>query len=758
MNNNPELHSNTIRMYERFKNNEAFRKSMLILYIVFFIIYLIWRYTIINDESLLLSWTYYAADVLGFILGVNMIFASWNYNRREPKPSTGGKLIDVFIPTYKEPINVIRNTLKAALEITYPHKTIILDDGAREDVKKLALSLGAEYHSRPDHLNAKAGNLNYGFGKSNAEYVLVLDADHIAMPHIIDEMIGYFDDNEKIAMVQTPQDYYNTDAFQYMNAKNGALWHDQSFFYNLCLPSADHINAVSCVGTGVIYRRAALDDIGLIPTTSVTEDIHTSLKLHKKGYDTVYINEPLAYGIAAADIKEYYKTRHRWAHGNIHAILHENTLFSSELTWRQKLSYLSLSLIYLEGWQQLLFFLIPIGSLVFGLKPFDINIFNILVMLAFPFLSYALLQQAACGFGRFWANEIFSMVRWPIHILSCKAILKKKIPWETSSKNVKGEIHWRLMLPQISVMVLSISAVIYSIYKLSQDFEPGLLFRFFKQKFQTGIAFNENSISIFEAMPEGYSLDLLLIAGFWALYNATRAGFCITKAVSHAKLSKLNYGFEIPLFIYDEQNNHPIALTTHISETHMHFKLLHHNDICALGSNVNIKLPTGYSAVTIDTPIENNGVYETKIIPKSDTDFDQLWRCIYSIDWHREFVNRHSYFLTPIDFIIRILGFKNKNKLSSYKRIEPFLYSKDNNQSDDLSYGVALYYQQKNENTADIIVFENLENNSTLIQTNGSNREIQKTINIQHETPFMAIKANGLLKTAVTKYKVRIET
>jgi cellulose synthase (UDP-forming) len=85
-----------------------------------------------------------------------------------------------------------------------------------------------------------------------------------------------------------------------------------------------------------------LDEIGGFPTLTVTEDIHTSLKMHKAGYKTTYINESIAYGIAASDLTEYYKTRHRWAHGNLHTLKHEKILTCKGLTWQQRFSYLSL--------------------------------------------------------------------------------------------------------------------------------------------------------------------------------------------------------------------------------------------------------------------------------------------------------------------------------------------------------------------------------------------------------------------------------
>ena len=343
------------QMQEKFQRRKLWRRIVALLYITVLLTYLSWRYTVINPNSLGLSVAYYIAECIGFILGLKAVFNSWNYNHRDPLPAPAGLKVDVLLPVYKEPIEIIRRTAMAAKNISYPHRTIILDDGKRDELKLLAEELGVDYLRRPTNKNAKAGNLNYGLQNSTADYVTVFDADHIALPHALDMMLGFFAD-EKVAMVQTPQDYYNIDAFQYVNAKNGALWHDQSVFYGISQPCADSSNAAECVGTGVVYRRSALDKIGGIPTSTVTEDTHTSLCLHKAGFQTVYINEPVAYGLAAADLSEYYKTRHRWGFGNLQAMREENVLFCKGLSLKQRMHYLFLSVIYLEGWQQLLIF------------------------------------------------------------------------------------------------------------------------------------------------------------------------------------------------------------------------------------------------------------------------------------------------------------------------------------------------------------------------------------------------------------------
>jgi len=618
--------------------------------------YLAWRITIINDNSLLLSLTYYLAECCGFILGLSIIFSSWKYRHREPPPAPAGLKVDVFVLTYKEPIDIIRQTVLAASRIDYPHATLVLDDGNRPEVRELAESLGLRYLARGHNQDAKAGNLNFGLQHSNADFVAVFDADHIAQPHALDVMLGFFAD-ERVAMVQTPQDYYNIDAFQYMNPGNRAgLWHDQSFFYNIEQPCHDTHNAASCVGTCVVYRRSALDDIKGIPADTITEDFHTSLKLHKRGHRTLYVNEPVAYGVAAADLDEYYKTRHRWAHGNLTALMKENILTCKGLSLMQRLSYLSLGIIYLEGWQQLMLFVVPVLSLVFGLAPFEITIFNVLIVLTFPILTYILLQELGCGFTRYWTNEIFAMARWPIHLISAAALFGVKLSWKTSAKNIKGRINWLLMLPQSTVLAISLAAVVIAVWRLTQDFQVGPLGQAAQALFKPGM--DTSMIDIYEEMAEGYSIDLVAIASFWALFNASRATYFITKAIRNARRSHTFFRFRIPLPVALPEYGGALARTDQIAENRARISLPAHLSHAVRAGNLSLRifLPDGPLAVQMAVTNRGPGWFEGDLMWADRAGRDRLASALYSVNWHREYQVNVAYFLTPSDALLALFG------------------------------------------------------------------------------------------------------
>ncbi len=651
--------SNSRMMSARFNRRVAVRRAAALIYGVSTTGYLGWRVTVINWDAPVLSFVYLAAEALGFVLGLTQIFSSWTYHHRESPPAPTGLAIDVFITTYREPVELVRWTVRAARDIAYPHRTVLLDDGNRPAMRAMAEALGVEYRARGRNLDAKAGNLNFGLAHSTADFVMVLDADHIPLPHALDAMLGFFAD-PRIALVQTPQDYYNVDAFQYCNARNGALWHDQSFYYGIAQPCRDGLGGTSSSGTSVVYRRSALDAIGGIPTDTVTEDVHTSLKLHKAGYVCAYLAEPVAYGVAAADVRDYYRTRRRWAHGNLHAFRIENAPFSGALSLAQKLCYLTRGLVYSEGWQQLLLYAVPVGSLLFGWAPFRITVLNVLVILLFPILTMALLQEFSCGLNRIWASEIFAAIRFPVHLVAVAGLFGRKMPFRTSAKNFRGRFEWRLLTPQLVVAGLSLGALGVGIVRLSLDFKVGPLVQAFIDIW-TGAW---SQIAWEAPLPQGYTVELVAIAGFWALFNALKTGAAVHKAFIDARTSSDDYRFAVRLPATLRQESR--AAKACIERISLSFLSAGLDGKTRPGERwaATIHLPSG--------PIPVDAVV-TRCLSRRDgrcwIECDLVWRdaaarerlalSLYSVDWHREFMHRDVGFATPLERLGRLLTFRS---------------------------------------------------------------------------------------------------
>ncbi len=456
----------------RFKNSktEKFRRLVAIIAMIVTIYYLYWRVTeTLNPNAIILAWALYGAELFAALITFLFYFTVWKpVNRTSPKV-LAGRTVDVFIPTKNEEINVLRKTLLACNDIKYTHRTVVLDDGDRPEVKVLCEELDITYLARPEHKHAKAGNLNYGLEHSDAEFVAVFDADHIPLPHFIDALLGYFAD-KKLAFAQAPQEFYNIDSFQHrVDYKKKYIWAEQNLFYSLIQPGRDHWNAAYFVGSCALIRRKALDDIGGFGCESVTEDMLTSIRMHAKGWSSIYHNEHLAYGIAAETILPFHIQRVRWGFGGWQVFFKSNPLFIRGLSFSQRICYLA-SLIYpFEGFQKLVFYIIPPITLFTGILPMRAMDINYLIHFV-PYYAISLFafNEMGRGFGGVLMLEEFSMGKFVTYMktLGVFFLPKRSRQFKVTPKGVKSMTPYRLMAPQVTVIVVSIIAIIWALVQL----------------------------------------------------------------------------------------------------------------------------------------------------------------------------------------------------------------------------------------------------------------------------------------------------
>lgn len=242
--------------------------------------YLHWRarYSL-NTDALWFSLPLLLAEVHGTLNFILFYFMTWDV-RPIPRPQAPpGRTVDIFIPTYNEDLSILRMTILGALNVRYPHETWVLDDGRRPALRALCDEMGVHYLTRPDNTHHKAGNINAALAQTGGEFVAIFDADQIPLPDFLDQTLGYFVD-DSVAFVQTPQEFYNLDSVQHKTDwRRGETWHEQALFYNVIQPGKNRWNAAFWCGSNSVMRRAALLSAGGIATETVTEDIHTSLRL-----------------------------------------------------------------------------------------------------------------------------------------------------------------------------------------------------------------------------------------------------------------------------------------------------------------------------------------------------------------------------------------------------------------------------------------------------------------------------------------------
>lgn len=207
------------------------RTMLVILFLLVAAWYLSWRLTTFNQDAMVFSLLLYGAEIYGMVSTLLHLFMTWRLRVRVAPPAPAGLSVDVFIPTYNESVELVRNTLLAAINMDYPHQTWLLDDGNRAEMRALAEELGVRYLSRAANTDAKAGNLNNALNYSTAEYIAIFDCDHAPQKNFLTRTLGYFQD-DTVAFVQTPQDFFNLDSYQHRwQTERHLIWTEQSLFF-----------------------------------------------------------------------------------------------------------------------------------------------------------------------------------------------------------------------------------------------------------------------------------------------------------------------------------------------------------------------------------------------------------------------------------------------------------------------------------------------------------------------------------------------
>ena len=250
-------------------------RILALLSVILGINYVAWRWLAsVNWEAwwiavpLVIAETYSLIDTFFFALTM------WRARERPAPRSAPEGTADVFITTYNEPVEMVMATARAAVRIRYPHRTWILDDGARADMARAAEAAGIGYITRTEDWvgkprHAKAGNLNNALLQTDGEFLLILDADQVPHPDILDKTLGYFADDPEVALVQTPQWFVNVDDADPLGSQ-------APLFYGPIQQGKDGWNAAFFCGSNAVLRRDALMQLGIVGYVRSLEDSLTS--------------------------------------------------------------------------------------------------------------------------------------------------------------------------------------------------------------------------------------------------------------------------------------------------------------------------------------------------------------------------------------------------------------------------------------------------------------------------------------------------
>lgn len=382
-----------------------------------------------------------------------------------PPPAEIEYTVDVYLPTYNEPPALIEKTLRAALAMEHPHTTYVIDDGADDAVRDMALSLGARYIRRSDTQDYKAGNINNALGQSSGELVAVFDIDHIPDPDFLSKVVPYFGDPQ-VGVVQVALDHYNLGE-SFVSAAAGRM-NDE--FFAATMHGMDQLGSAVVFGSNAVFRRKALLALGGYKP-GLAEDLNTSIHLHADGWKSAYAPFILAKGLVPADLDAFYKQQFKWARGVFDVLLREMPRLSRRLTGRQKICYGTRMTYYLAGpviaghialtiiapylWTSLE----PLSDYLLRSIPF------LLSYVAIHVLAYRTYALKPVGSPVDLRGAFLVLASWPVYSLALLSALFRREPkFAATPKSRARSVSLRLVLPQLAAVALMLGSLFTHIH------------------------------------------------------------------------------------------------------------------------------------------------------------------------------------------------------------------------------------------------------------------------------------------------------
>ena len=501
--------------------------------------YVYWRTTStlppVNQlENFIPGFLLYLAEMYSvMMLALSLFVVAMPLPSRPSRAATKGQYpsVDVYVPTYNEDSHLLANTLAAAKAMDYPADKLtvwLLDDGGtlqkrnsanllesqtaksrHEELQVLCADLDVKYLTRDRNQHAKAGNLNNGMQHSEGELIAVFDADHAPARDFLLETVGYFEDDPRLFLVQTPHFFLNPDPVERNLRTFEKMPSENEMFYGIIQRGLDKWNASFFCGSAAVLRRQALNQTGGFSGVSITEDCETAIDLHASGWNSVYVDRPLIAGLQPATFASFIGQRSRWAQGMMQILRFKFPPLKRGLSIPQRLCYMSSTLFWLFPFPRTIFLFAPLCYLFFDLEIFTASGGEFLGYTLAYMLVNLMMQNYLYGSFRWpWISELYEYVQ-TIHLLPAvvSAIVNPRKP------------SFKVTAKDESVLVSRLS-------EISRPF-----FIIF------GILLLALLVTIYRVYTEPYKADVTLVVGGWNLLNLVLAGCALGVVSERGELS-----------------------------------------------------------------------------------------------------------------------------------------------------------------------------------------------------------------------------
>jgi cellulose synthase/poly-beta-1,6-N-acetylglucosamine synthase-like glycosyltransferase/exo-beta-1,3-glucanase (GH17 family) len=259
-------------------------------------------------------------------------------------PSDYAPKVSIHIPAYREPPEMLKQTLDALARLDYPNYECVVVINNTPDP---AMWLPIEEHCRAlgprfkfvnaDNLQGfKAGALRLAMvhTAADAEVLGVIDADYVVTPDWLKDLVPAFQDPQ-VGLVQAPQDHRDDGRSLMHHAMNA----EYAGFFDIGMVQRNENNAIIVHGTMCLIRRTALEAAGGWSSDTICEDTDLGLTILELGWHAHYTNRRYGHGLLPDSFDAYKKQRHRWAYGGFQILKKHWRRFlpsASRLTHEQK--------------------------------------------------------------------------------------------------------------------------------------------------------------------------------------------------------------------------------------------------------------------------------------------------------------------------------------------------------------------------------------------------------------------------------------
>lgn len=259
----------------------------------------------------------------------------------------------------------------------------------------------------------------------------------------------------------------------------------------------------------------------------VSEDIYTSLILHsdnERRWRSIQHPQVESKMLSPQDLQSWTVQRFKYSGGSIDIFMNDNPLFKKGMTLKQKLMYGASFWSNLSAIWNVIFLACPIVYFLTSIAPvsaYDTTFYM-------HFLPFVITAELAMMIGTWgiagYQGKTNFLSFFPVNLRALWTVLRgKKISFPTTPKSRQQGRFLHLVIPQISVLLLSLGSMIFAWY-----------------------AYSTHTFG-------NYSLGGLLLNSFWAFNNMMAMWGMIAAAFwsppsaevpSQAKVEELNYGIE----------------------------------------------------------------------------------------------------------------------------------------------------------------------------------------------------------------------